>query len=104
MASFYASHCTYSIKKISSLGGNFSGEKLGTNVAHVLDMLRNDERFQISLSSDIQKKRNNRTKDDTKVTLSLSGSDLDTGSVSESKFIEGLSRTLQDLATKSDDD
>jgi len=88
----------------SHSGGNFSGDKLGTNVAHVLDMLRNDERFQISLSSDIQKKRNNRTKDDTKVTLSLSGSDLDTGSVSESKFIEGLSRTLQDLATKSDDD
>ena len=65
-------------------------------------MLRNDERFQISLSSDIQRNRNNDAQDDTKVTL---GSDLDTSTVTETKFIQGLSRTLQDLSTnKSDDD
>ena len=85
-------------------GGNLSGE-VGTNVAHVLDMLRNDERFQVSLSSELEKKRNNFTQDETKVTLGTLGSDLDTSTVSEAKFIEGLSRTLQDLSTnKSDDD
>ena len=65
-------------------------------------MLRNDERFQISLSSDIQRNRNKGAQDDTKVTL---GSDLDTSTVTETEFIQGLSRTLQDLSTnKSDDD
>ena len=106
---FIFRNCTYILKlhskdvdfDISDLNDrNASGEG-GINVAQALNRLRNDERFQINISSEIQRRRNNRTQDDTKV-LTF-GSDIDTSTVTETRFIEGISRTLQDLSTNISD-
>ena len=69
---------------------------VGSKVVEALNKLRNGEQFQVSLSSVLQAKGDKFQTDETQVSF---GTDLEASNLTESRFIEGLQRSLDNLLT-----
>ena len=75
-------------------------ENVGAKVAQYLEKLRSDDKFQISLASDVstRKKVGEIGENETKLTF---GTDLDASTLTEAKFVKGLQQSL-DLSDDQD--
>ena len=79
-------------------------EDIGHKVAEALKKFRNDDKFQVSLSSEFQTKNGGNFQTDETRNFSL-GTDLDgTDNLTESRFIQGLENSLENLLTTNNDD
>ena len=79
-------------------------EDIGHKVAEALKKFRNDDKFQVSLSSEFQTKSGGNFQTDETRNFSL-GTDLDgTDNLTESRFIQGLENSLENLLTTNNDD
>jgi len=79
-------------------------EDIGQKVAEALKKFRNDDKFQVSLSSEFQTKNGGNFQTDETRNFSL-GTDLDgTDNLTESRFIQGLENSLENLLTTNNDD